>query len=143
MKKLLCSACLLGVPCRYDGKSKPIKDIELLKEKFQLFPVCPEVEGGLTTPRLPCEIRNDRVIRKDGEDLTDAYQLGAEKTLRLAKENGITLALLKEKSPSCGVHFRYDGSFQGVPVKDSGITCALLKENDITVFSEDDLKNLL
>lgn len=143
MKKLLCSACLLGMPCRYDGKSKPIKDIELLKEKFQLFPICPEVAGGLATPRLPCEIRKDRVIRKDRKDMTDAYRLGAEKALQLAKDNGITLALLKEKSPSCGVHFRYDGSFQGVLIKDSGITCTLLKENGITVFSENDLKNLL
>lgn len=143
MKKLLCSACLLGVPCRYDGKSKPIKDIALLKEKYDLIPVCPETAGQLATPRLPCEIRDNEVIRKDGVNMTKAYKLGAQKTLNLAKENNVTIALFKEKSPSCGVHFRYDGTFQGKLLEKPGITTSLLKENGLEVFSENEIKNLM
>ena len=143
MKKLLCSACLLGEACRYDGKSKPIKNIDKLTKKYKLYPICPEIEGGLETPRLPCEICDHRVIRKDGKDMTAEYFLGAEKTLRYAKDNKISLALLKEKSPSCGIHFRYDGTFQGVLIQKPGITASLLIENNISVFSEDDIDDLI
>ncbi len=143
MKKLLCSACLLGEPCRYDGKSKPIGRIDELRSKYILIPVCPEMLGGLMTPRLPCEIQENKVIRSDGKDVTKAYTRGAEATLSIANEENITFALLKEKSPSCGVHLRYDGSFRGELIPGKGITSSLLTENGIEVFSEDDLNHLL
>ncbi len=143
MKKLLCSACLLGTPCRYDGRSKPIPELEELRRIYELHPVCPEVLGGLDTPRIPCEICDERVIRKDGEDLTIPYTLGAEKSLKYALDNEIAVALFKEKSPSCGVHLRYDGSFKGNLVQSCGVTTALLIKNGITVYSEDELDQLL
>ena len=85
-EKILVSACLLGAPCRYDGKSKPVDKVIELEKKYTLIPFCPEVEGGLSTPRLPCEIRDSKVIRSDGEDCTLPYTLGAEKALDLCKK---------------------------------------------------------
>ena len=142
MKKLLCSACLLGVPCRYDGKSKPIAGIEAIQDKYELYPVCPEVLGGLSTPRPPCEISCGKVVRNDGEDLTRAYISGAKQTLIIAKKEGIQIALLKERSPSCGVHVRYDGSFQRKLIAGKGVTTSLLEEHGITVFSEEEIEKL-
>lgn len=138
-EKLLISACLLGTPCRYDGRSKPCPGIEILSERFDFVPICPEVSGGLSTPRLPCEILKERVIRKDGADMTDFYQKGAEIALKTAKENLCSIALLKEKSPSCGTHFRYDGTFSGALTDKMGLTARLLSENGIRVFSEDEI----
>ena len=138
-EKILISACLLGTPCRYDGASKPCEKAKALKETYDLIPVCPEVMGGLETPRLPCEIQNGRVIRSDGADLTEAYENGAIKCLKLATENKIRLAVLKEKSPSCGCHFRYDGTFSGTLIPGNGITAEMLTNNGIQVKSEDEL----
>jgi uncharacterized protein YbbK (DUF523 family) len=107
MKKILISACLLRVPCRYDGKAIPYPKIEALKEKYELIPVCPEELGGLSTPRPPAEIRGDRVITRQGKDVTDAFMIGARKTLEIAQEQKVICAVLKEKSPSCG---------KGIPV---------------------------
>ena len=113
MKKLIISACLLGENCRYDGKSKPCPAAMALGEHYQLLPVCPEQMGGLDTPRPPAEIQGERVINREGRDVTAQYRAGAEATLRLAIAEGCTLALLKEKSPSCGSGRVYDGSFTG------------------------------
>lgn len=142
---LLISACLLGASCRYDGKSKPLDEpsLKALGERFQLIPVCSEQLGGLPTPRLPCEIKCGLVIRKDGEDITEAYRRGASETLRLAKLSGAKKALLKAKSPSCGAGKIYDGSFSGRLTDGYGITAKLLTENDIEVFSEDCIGKLL
>ena len=140
MEKIIVSACLLGEACRYDGKSKPCEKVLRLAEKYELIPVCPEVFGGLSTPRPPSEMQKDgRFINSAGEDVTANYRRGAEKTLAIAKENGCRLAVLKEKSPSCGVHSRYDGTFTRTLINDSGITASLLRENGITVLSEEDL----
>lgn len=140
MEKIIVSACLIGEACRYDGKSKPCEKVLRLAEKYELIPVCPEVFGGLSTPRPPSEMQKDgRFINSEGEDVTANYRRGAEKTLAIAKENGCRLAVLKEKSPSCGVHSRYDGSFTRTLINDSGITASLLRENGITVLSEEDL----
>ncbi len=138
-EKVLISACLLGTPCRYDGASKPCRIPDEIISKYDLIPFCPEVAAGLSTPRLPCEIQNGRVIRSDGKDLTTEYQLGAEKALQTVREHQCKFAILKEKSPSCGKRFRYDGSFQGKLVKGCGITCALLEEHQIKVLSEEDI----
>ena len=140
MEKIIVSACLLGEACRYDGKSKPCEKVIRLADKYEIIPVCPEVMGGLSIPRPPSEMQNNgRFINSEGEDVTQNYRNGAEKALQIAKENACTLAVLKEKSPSCGVHSRYDGSFTRTLINESGITAALLRENGITVISEDDL----
>lgn len=140
MEKLLVSACLLGECCRYDGKSKPCEAVIKLAEKYELIPVCPEQLGGLSTPRPPSEMQGDgRFINTEGNDVTANYRRGAEKALAIAVKNGCKRAVLKEKSPSCGVHKRYDGTFTGTLILDSGITASLLRENGITVLSEEDL----
>lgn len=140
MEKIIVSACLLGESCRYDGKSKPCEKVIRLAEKHELIPVCPEVLGGLSTPRPPSEMQKDgRFINSEGGDVTANYRSGAESTLHIAIQNSCKLAVLKEKSPSCGVHSRYDGTFTRTLIPESGITAALLRENGITVISEDDL----
>lgn len=141
-EKILISACLLGVPCRYDGKSKPCEALESLCEKYEWVPVCPEVLGGLPTPRLPCEIASDRVIRSDGADCTEPYRNGAKAALQIALDSGCKKAILKEKSPSCGKKSRYDGTFSKKLIFQSGITAKLLTEHNIEVFSEDELDSL-
>lgn len=142
MKKILVSACLLGVGCRYDGKSKPEDGVIALNEKYALVPVCPEILGGLPTPRIPCEIKDGRVINRDGEDKTAEYTRGALEVLRIARLLGCDTAVLKKKSPSCGAGEIYDGSFSGKTVLGDGVCAKLLKENGITVLNETEIKNI-
>jgi uncharacterized protein YbbK (DUF523 family) len=146
MEKLLISACLLGVASRYDGRSVEKltpADLDRLTERYALVPFCPEVYGGLTTPRLPSEIRDGGVFMVDGTDVTDNYNRGAEQTLRLCEKLGIKKALLKEKSPSCGKGEIYDGSYSGVLTEGDGVTAALLCANGIEVFGESRLDELM
>ena len=133
---ILVSACLLGISCRYDGKSKPNKNILELLKKHNLIPVCPEIYGGLPTPRIPAEVKDDKVIRKDGVDVTKQYQIGAHEALKLAKLYDIKLAILKEKSPSCGYNKIYDGSFSKNLIEKQGITAKLFSENNIKIIGE-------
>ncbi len=142
MKKIIVSACLLGTPCRYDGKSKPSEAVIALGEKYELVPVCPECFGGLSTPRKPCEIKNGRVIRIDGKDCTHEYTLGAQKSLEIARENEADIAILKSKSPSCGKYQIYDGTYSGTLISGQGIAAKLFMENNITVLDEEELENL-
>ncbi len=135
-ENILISACLLGEGCRYDGKSKPCPKIMKLKEKYNLIPVCPEVLGGLETPRTPCEIQFGKVISAGGEDRTKEYKKGAEITLEIAKRHNCTYAILKSKSPSCGKGKIYDGTFSKTLTDGNGITAQLLTENGIEVYSE-------
>ncbi len=137
-EKLLISACLLGTPCRYDGKTKKCDRAERLSEKFEFVPICPEVMGGLDTPRLPCEIKNGKAIRSDGKDMTAFYTRGAELALKIAKKENCKIAVLKEKSPSCGSHFIYDGTFSKNLIKGQGLTAKLLSKNNIQIFSEEE-----
>ena len=145
MKTLLISACLLGEPCRYDGKSKPMDSalIAALKEKYALVPVCPEQLGGLPTPRTPSERVGERVVMANGADVTEAYRRGAEEALRLARSHGCTLALLKQRSPSCGSGEIYDGTFTRSLTPGDGVTAALLKAAGISVYGEDEIGKLL
>jgi len=138
-KIILCSACLLGIKCRYDGKSKPNKKVIKLARKGVLIPVCPEQLGGLSTPREPAEQRKGRVITKSGKDVTKNFKKGAKEVLKLAKLLGIEEAILKQRSPSCGSGQIYDGTFSGNIIKGDGITASLLKRNRIKVISEEDL----
>lgn len=136
--KVLVSACLMGVHCRYDGTGKDIK----LGEKYphlECVSVCPEVMGGLSTPRRCAEILDGRVVDKDGKDVTKEYEEGAQKGLESALKNDCRAAILKSRSPSCGNGITYDGTFSGKLVAGNGVLAALLKKNDITVFSEENL----
>lgn len=142
MKSILVSACLLGVSCRYDGKSKPAKEVIALKDKYNLIPVCAEIMGGLPTPRIPCEIKNGRAINKKGEDKTAEYVKGAEEVLRLAKLFGCDTAVLKARSPSCGSGEIYDGSFSGELTAGDGICAELLKANGIKVLNETQISEI-
>lgn len=136
MENILVSACLLGECCRYDGKSKPNGGVIALQKKYRLIPVCPECLGGLQTPRPPAEICGGRVCTKDGTDVTAQYILGAERTLEAARLGNCRLAVLKEKSPSCGMGKIYDGSFSAVLTDGNGIAAELLLKNGITVIGE-------
>lgn len=140
--KVLVSACLLGVPCRYDGRSAPCQNVVDLGGKLELVPVCPEQLGGLETPRVPAERRGKAVVTKDGRSVTKEYALGAEKTLELAKKHGCKKAILKERSPSCGCGQIYDGSFSGRLVNGDGITAQLLKKVGIDVVGESAVEKL-
>ena len=139
---ILISACLLGCACRYDGKSKTHPAVELLRKKHTLIPVCPEIYGGLPTPRPPSEIVGDRVQNSAGADVTDAYRRGAAEALRLAGLFGCKVALLKAKSPSCGKGLIYDGTFTGNKIPGDGVTVQLFKKHNIPVFTEDELDQL-
>lgn len=143
MKPLIVSACLLGTACRYDGTSKPAAGIIKLKDKYNLIPVCPEIMGGLPTPRTPCEIKNGCVFSRDGFDRTAQYLKGADEVLRLARFFGCEAALLKERSPACGSGKIYDGSFSGTLTDGDGICAALLKKHGITVYGESRIDELL
>jgi len=138
---ILVSACLLGEPCRYDGASHPCSAVIELSKRRELVPVCPEQLGGLPTPRVPSEIQPDgRVADATGVDRTAAFEAGAHEALRIAREHACVQAILKEKSPSCGVRLVYDGSFTGALVPGRGKTAALLAASDIEVLSDEALQ---
>ena len=139
MDKLLVSACLLGAPCRYDGKSKPLAGIERLREEYELVPVCPEREGGLPTPRTPSERRGEAVVMQDGTDVTAQYRRGAEAALKLCRREGCAAALLKERSPSCGSGAIYDGTFTHTLIPGDGVTAELLRQNGVRIYGESEL----
>ena len=139
---VLVSACLLGCPCRYDGKSKPNPAVLALMDKHTLIPICPEQMGGLATPRPPAECKNGGVFTEAGADVTAQYRRGAEEALRLANLYGCTCAILKERSPSCGSGEIYDGSFSRHLIAGDGVTAALLKANGITVLGESEVGSL-
>ncbi len=141
--KILVSSCLLGTPCRYDGKSVPCDAVKKLSEKYELIPVCPEVLGGLSTPRAASERIGDKVINKNGEDVTKEYLDGAKKALEIAKENGCEIAILKEKSPSCGKGRIYDGNFSKTLTYGNGVTAELFLKNSIMVYTENEIEKLL
>ena len=134
--KILVSACLLGVRCRYDGKSKPHPAVERLLEQHTLIPVCGEILGGLPTPRVSAERQGERVVTADGCDVTAAYRRGAEEVLRLAERYGCKAAILKERSPSCGSGRIYDGTFTGTLTDGWGVTAELLRDHGICVIGE-------
>ena len=136
---ILVSACLAGYRCRYDGAVKPDPDVSALVKSGQALPVCPEQLGGLPCPRVPAERTPDgkRVLNKEGGDVTEAFRSGAEETLRIAKLYGCKHAILKAKSPSCGLNEIYDGTFSGTLRKGNGVTVDLLLKHGITVEGKD------
>ena len=143
------SACLAGIKCRYDEKTKPcLKVIELVKQGMAV-PVCPEQLGGLPTPRIPQEIQGCsgeevldgkcKVINKEGIDVTENFIKGAEEVLKIARLTDAEEFIGKSKSPSCGCGQTYDGTFSGKLIKGDGVTTALLKRNGIKVITEEDI----
>ena len=145
MESVLISACLLGVNCKYNGGANPVSEARLaaLKEKYTLVPVCPESYGGLATPRPPSERVGERVLARDGADVTAQYEKGAQAALRLAELFGCKMAILKERSPSCGHGMIYDGTFSGALTPGDGVTAALLAAHGVAVYGEGDIPRLL
>lgn len=134
---ILVSACLVGVNCRYDGTGKLDPELLDLFVRGEAIPVCPEVMGGLSTPRTPAERVGDKVIDYNGKDVTKEFALGAEKTLEMALENKVKLAIMKSKSPSCGLGIIYDGTHTRTVTVGNGMAVDLLLANGIEVKTKD------
>lgn len=137
------SSCLAGFNLKYNGKNNYNFLIEELKKKYELIYVCPEVDGGLSIPRDPSERIGDKVFSINGKDVTEEYNLGANKALKLAKEFNIKIAILKDGSPSCGKSYIYDGTFSHVKINRLGVTAELLTNNGIEVYTENEIDKLL
>ncbi|MCV6589905.1 MAG: DUF523 domain-containing protein [Marinobacterium sp.] len=148
MKKILISACLYGKPVRYDGNNNSIMGhpiIQHWQQQGRLVSVCPEVAGGLPTPRPAAETQSQfpiLITTREGEDVTPQFLLGAELTLELAEAHNICCALMKARSPSCGNDQIYDGNFDGTLVPGSGAAAAELIRSGIPVFNETQLDQL-
>ena len=132
--KILVSSCLLGLNCRYDGKNNYSEEIDEFLKDYDVIPICPEIMGGLPTPRCPAEKIGDKVITKEGIDVTEQYVKGANECLFLAKKYNVKKALLKLRSPSCGYGQIYDGTFSHTLVDGNGVTTELLKNNGIEII---------
>ncbi|MGI6239761.1 MAG: DUF523 domain-containing protein [Christensenellales bacterium] len=139
---ILVSACLLGAACRYDGRAKPDDAALALAKRHNLIPVCPEIYGGLPTPREPAEMREGRVYRRCGADVTQEFARGARETLRIARTLGCTAAVLKDGSPSCGKGLIHNGRFDGGYVAGDGMTARILEENGIRVIAASEFSGL-
>ena len=142
-ENLLISACLLGICCRYDGRSVPCDRALALSERYNLIPICPEIYGGLPTPRTPSERVGNKVLMRDMTDVTENYQRGAIASYEIAKINGCKVAVLKEKSPSCGKGKIYDGSFSGTLTEGNGVAAEYLTSHGILVLGESEIDKLL
>ena len=140
--RILVSACLLGVCCRYDGGHAACPEVLALIRAHELIPVCPEQLGGLPTPRQPSELRGEGVAARDGADVTRAFRRGAEAALDLARLYGCQAAILKSGSPSCGHGWVYDGTFTGAKRPGSGVAARLLSQGGLRVVSEKELAGL-
>ena len=142
--KVLISACLLGDNVKYSGGNNLTLELVILLEKYNvdIVKVCPECFAGLPIPRVPSEIKETKVFSKDGRDITEEFLSGAEKTFKIAKENQIDFAILKERSPSCGRSYIYDGSFSGKVIQGQGLTVRKLNEENIVIFSEENLEEI-
>ncbi|MEU0487953.1 MULTISPECIES: DUF523 domain-containing protein [Nocardiopsis] len=149
MDKVLVSACLAGRPVRYDGRAKTVDDalLDRWRAEGRMVVHCPEVAGGLPVPRPPAEIEpgataadvldgGARILTPDGDDVTAYFVAGARAALAFARERGATVAVLKESSPSCGLHEVYDGTFTGRKRVGRGVTAHLLAGNGVAVFNE-------
>ena len=146
---ILISACLAGRACRFDGTGALEDEVAKLVEEGRAILVCPEVDGGLGTPRPPAEIIGGdgtdviegraQVVNDRGEDVTEQYLKGAHRALAIARQKGATAAILKARSPSCGAGEIYDGSFSRTLQPGDGVTAALLRESDITVVTDDEI----
>ena len=145
MEQLLISACLAGENCKYSGGNNFIGETALasLGDKYELVSACPEVMGGLSVPRIPCERIGARVMNERGEDVTAQFKAGAELTANICERQGIKKALLKEKSPSCGSGRIYDGTFSHTVIAGDGVTAQRLRALGIALYGESEIEKLL
>jgi len=141
--RMLISACLLGVECRYDGSGQTLPAVDALMERYELIPFCPEQLGGLSTPRTPAERQGDRVVNREGKDVTQAFSRGAAQACHIARIYGARLALLKARSPSCGCGEIYDGSFSGHKIPGSGVAAEKLSAMGVRIYTEADAEALI
>ena len=144
MLKVVVSSCLLGAPVRYNAQDKKSNHPVLQRwiDEGRVVSACPEMLGGLGTPRPPAEIVNDgtrRVFTREGKDVTSQFNEGARLTSEIAAANDVRIAVLKSFSPSCGTSRIYDGTFSKVTVPGDGIATAGLRAKGIAVFTEDEL----
>ncbi|MCC8073584.1 MAG: DUF523 domain-containing protein [Clostridiales bacterium] len=139
---ILVSACLLGENCKYNGGNNKNDDVLALQKEHRLVPICPECFAALPIPRVPSEIIDGKVFSKDGRDLTEEFKDGASKALYVAEETACQVAILKERSPSCGFGKIYDGTFSGKVVDGNGITAQLLYDNGIKIVGESQISKL-
>lgn len=135
--KILVSACLMGENCKYNGGNNYSEKLQEFVKGHEVIMVCPEVMGGLSTPRLPSEIVDDRVVNSGGEDVTSEFIMGAKKALEYSSD--VDMAILQSRSPSCGTNEIYDGTFSGNKIKGDGIFVRMLKEKGIKVVDIKDL----
>lgn len=142
MMKIGVSACLLGENCKYNGKNNFSSQLEEILKNHDLVAICPEVLGGLPTPRDPAEIVGEIVRTKDGRSVDDEFKKGAKKALELIKRSKVELVVLQSRSPSCGIGKIYDGSFTGKLINGDGIFAKLLKEEGIKAIDVEDLTNI-
>lgn len=146
---IIVSACLCGINCKYNGGNNINEKVVELLKSGKALPLCPEQLGGMSTPRPPHEISKGsgedvlngtaKVIDKMATDNSKAFIRGAEETLKAALQCGAKLAILKSKSPSCGLGMIYDGTFTGTLKEGNGVTCEILMRNGIKVFTEEDI----
>ncbi|HVK90077.1 MAG TPA: DUF523 domain-containing protein, partial [Mycoplana sp.] len=154
--KILVSACLMGLPVRYDGSAKPLlhEAVARWRDEGRLVTFCPELAGGFAVPRPPAEIGRARngsdvldgtaqVVEADGRDVSAGFIEGARRALQIARDNGCRHALLIDGSPSCGSGFVYDGSFSGARHPGEGVTAALLLANGVEVYSDRQIEALV
>ena len=133
--KILVSACLLGMNCRYDGGNNRNVKVLALMDDNEMIPVCPECLGKLTSPRAPSEIVTD----SEGRNVDAQFRKGAEEALKIALDNNVDYAILQSRSPSCGVKQIYDGTFSRTLIPGKGIFARLLDENGIRTIDLEDL----
>lgn len=141
--KLMVSACLAGENCKYNCGSNRNDMVRALMEKNEVIMICPEVMGGLPTPRVPSEIRNGIVMAKDGRIVDREFRKGAEICLAEALREKPDLIILQSRSPSCGVKQRYDGTFSGKLIDAPGVAAQLLMDNGFSVLDVEDLEDWL
>lgn len=136
---LVCSACLAGMACKYNGKNNntDLRVVELVKNG-QAVPVCPEMLGGLLVPRIPCEKKGNRVINQLGEDKTAAFEDGAKKAMAITLAVKADGAILMSRSPSCGYRRIYDGTFNKHLIDGNGVFAKMLLENHILIYECDE-----
>ena len=143
MINILVSSCLIGTNCKWNGKNNPKEKVVALKENYNLIPFCSEVLGGMPTPRIPSEIIDNKVFNQIHLDVTKYFNLGAKKALEIALNAHCKYAILKDHSPSCGVHNIYDGTFSRKLKPGKGVTATLLESHGIKTFTEDEIDELI
>ena len=141
--KIMVSACLLGEKCKYNGGNNRNPGLLHLLSGHKVIPVCPEVLGGLPTPRVPAEIVNGTVINREGVSVDDAFRRGAKKALEMARQEKPDLIILQSRSPSCGVKEIYDGTFSGKLVPGHGIFAEMALQAGFRVINAEDAAEII